>query len=200
MIEVPGVTDQRWSGVLKSFNEKTGFGFIECQELKDIYGGDVFVHRAQVAELSPTVGMPLEFGVFLNKDEKPQAKDIVPEGMSPPPAAKKTVTTYSKIQKQAVNPAPDSTVEVPGITDQRWHGNLKSYNGKTGFGFIECEDLKDIYGADVFVHRAQVTGFSPDVGIALEFGVFLNKDEKPQAKDIVPVESLEPAAKRRRQE
>jgi len=188
--EVPGVTDRRWNGVFKSFNDKTGFGFIECEEIKDMYGGDVFVHRAQVAEFPPQVGMAVEFGVFLNKDEKPSAKDIIPEGAS---------KLASKLQKQGVKQTPETMVEVPGVTDERWHGFLKSYNEKTGFGFIECADLKDIYGADVFVHRAQVTGFSPDAGIELEFGVFLNKDEKPQAKDIAAAASSGPPAKRQRQ-
>lgn len=189
VFEVPGVTDQRWNGFFKSYNDKTGFGFIECEGIKDMYGGDVFVHKAQVAEFTPKVGMAVEFGVFLNKDEKPQAKDIIPEG--------EKNALASKLQMQPVKQTPETTVDVPGVTDERWHGFLKSYNEKTGFGFIECADLKDIYGADVFVHRAQVAGFSPDPGMALEFGVFLNKDEKPQAKDIVAEASSGPPKRQR---
>merc|ERR1712178_668669 len=134
--------------------------------------------------------MAVEFGVFLNKDEKPQAMDIVPEEKN---------ALARKLQKQEMKLTPETSVEVPGVTDVRWQGSLKSYNQKTGFGFIECADVKDLYDADVFVHRAQVTDFSPEPGTALEFAVFLNKDEKPQAKDIAVLAlSDEPPAKRQR--
>merc|ERR1711879_738204 len=69
--EVDGVTNVRWQGVLKSYNDSSGFGFIECDELKQMYGNDVFVHRLQVTEITPVQGMSLSFGVFLNKDGKP---------------------------------------------------------------------------------------------------------------------------------
>merc|ERR1712083_833020 len=80
---------------------------------------------------------------------------------------------------------PPSSEEVEGVTDRKFTGTLKSFNEGTGFGFIDCPELKEIYGNDVFVHRMQVEGvFTPNAGMSLTFGVFLNKDGKPQAKDI----------------
>merc|ERR1712228_817488 len=81
--------------------------------------------------------------------------------------------------------APPTSEEVEGVTNVRWNGTLKSFNEGSGFGFIDCGELKDMYGNDVFVHRLQVEGhFTPVTGMKLSFNVFLNKDGKPQAKDI----------------
>merc|ERR1711920_1121916 len=75
---VPGVTDQRWQGVVKTFNPR-GFGFITCDELFEIMGHDVFLHEAQVIELgesSLSPGDAVTFAVFINGKGQPQARDL----------------------------------------------------------------------------------------------------------------------------
>eukprot|EP00435_Cladocopium_sp_Y103_P059006 s340_g21.t1 len=64
----------RYSGTLKSFNAKGGFGFIDCPEVRHRYTRDVYVHKAQIGDLQ--VGEELNFLVDTNKDGYPQARDI----------------------------------------------------------------------------------------------------------------------------
>jgi len=36
---------ETFEGTLKSYSDKNGFGFIDCQTTKQKYGCDVFVHK-----------------------------------------------------------------------------------------------------------------------------------------------------------
>lgn len=72
------------SGTIKSFNDKNGYGFIECVETKMLYGSDVFLHHAQIGEFK--VGDPVNFNVYLNQSGKPQAKDLQDVAFAEPTA------------------------------------------------------------------------------------------------------------------
>mmetsp|Transcript_80311 Transcript_80311/g.211741 ORF Transcript_80311/g.211741 Transcript_80311/m.211741 type:complete len:313 (-) Transcript_80311:112-1050(-) len=71
----------RYQGRIKSFNSEKGFGFIECYETHALYSRDVFLHKAQVGEM--TVGQPVTFTCELNKQSMPQAKDVQSMGGLP---------------------------------------------------------------------------------------------------------------------
>jgi len=68
------LAERRSTGTVKSFNHEKGFGFIECKELLEIFGNDVFLHYKQLNGFEP--GTPVTFAVVLNKDNKPQAFDL----------------------------------------------------------------------------------------------------------------------------
>jgi len=68
------------------------------------------------------------------------------------------------------------------LTAKRAHGAIKSFNAATGFGFIDCPQLKELFGRDVFVHGKQMRGHT--VGSAVSFAIVLNKENQPQAFDI----------------
>jgi cold shock CspA family protein len=70
----PGQTTGRFHGRIKSFNAQKGFGFIECPEAHAIYGRDVFLHKAQIADFQ--IGSELSFAVEMNKSNMPQARDL----------------------------------------------------------------------------------------------------------------------------
>lgn len=81
---------------------------------------------------------------------------------------------------------PQTSIEVPGVTDSRFTGTIIAYKPEEGYGFIQCKELHQKFGRDVFLHRLQVRDFS--VGSVVSFSVFLNKQRQPQAKDLeVPV-------------
>mmetsp|Transcript_11650 Transcript_11650/g.31258 ORF Transcript_11650/g.31258 Transcript_11650/m.31258 type:complete len:513 (-) Transcript_11650:71-1609(-) len=162
--EMVGVTDRRFEGVLKKFNESGGYGFIACDELMQWFGQDVFAHHKQL--LGFEVGQPVTFAVFLNKDRKPQAKDVSRVGFQPD--------------------APPTSVVMDGVTDQRFEGIVKKINEAAGFGFVDCPELFQVFGQDVFAHHKQLNGLT--VGDYISFGVFLNKDKKPQAKEVTVVD------------
>jgi len=62
-------------GQLKSFNSRTGYGFIECAQSYRDYGADVFIHKNSM--INPWhVGQPVEFAVICNGRGQPQATDV----------------------------------------------------------------------------------------------------------------------------
>jgi len=288
------LVENRVCGKIKSFNEASGYGFIDCPAVHDAFGNDAFLHHQQLQNFA--VGQEVSFAILLSKEGKPQAFDLGParngqdmrkmsdkghggykgnagggghkggkghhdgghggyrdhrqpdasdghrgaresrpasegrmgdndwaawtpstygrrtdgaswgalpappppgRGRSPPAAFRRNVASndqppsdsqpsarhkYPVPPRRDAHSAPPSANDVPGITDRRHEGVLKSFNERNGFGFIENDELKGRYGNDVFVHHAQMGNFR--VGQALTFNVFLNKDEKPQAKDI----------------
>jgi len=68
-----------YTGMIKSFNEANGYGFISCEDLKkEGYHNDVFLHHAQLN--GNQVGSEVVFAVFLNAKGQPQAKDLEATG------------------------------------------------------------------------------------------------------------------------
>jgi len=65
----------RYRGRVKSFNAEKGFGFIDCPEAHAKYGRDVFLHKANVGDM--TIGAEVEFAVETNKQNMPQVRDLV---------------------------------------------------------------------------------------------------------------------------
>lgn len=74
-VEIPGVTDSRFNGVIVSFKAQDGYGFIQCPELFDKFKRDIFLHKAQVQNFG--IGSKVSFGVFISKAGQPQAKRLV---------------------------------------------------------------------------------------------------------------------------
>jgi len=65
-----------------------GFGFIGCDESHEKYGRDVFLHKADIGDL--TVGTEVTFAIELNKQGMPQARDLATsQGMVSVPQAKR---------------------------------------------------------------------------------------------------------------
>ena len=63
-------------------------------------------------------------------------------------------------------------------------GKLRSFSAENGFGFIECPDALERFGADVFVHKNEVP--SPwRIGQVVEFAVKTNARGQPQARDVL---------------
>jgi len=81
--ELPGVTDRRFAGRIVSYKEEEGYGFISCPELYPRFRRDIFLHKLQIRSFG--VGAPVSFGVFLNKNGQPQAKDLMTPAPLPMP-------------------------------------------------------------------------------------------------------------------
>eukprot|EP00415_Alexandrium_ostenfeldii_P002121 UN2121 len=70
-----------FDGVVKSIAPKGGkggdhtYGFVECEETRNIYGRDAFLHSNQATELE--VGVRVRFEVGLNQRGMPQAHNIM---------------------------------------------------------------------------------------------------------------------------
>lgn len=64
-------------GVLKSFSEKTGYGFITCAELNSRFGQDIFLHKNDIDFQNVQLGQWVEFAVVINERGQPQARNCV---------------------------------------------------------------------------------------------------------------------------
>lgn len=73
---------------------------------------------------------------------------------------------------------------------QRYRGKIKSFNKQHGFGFIENADAFAHFGRDVFLHKAQIGNLK--VGTEVTYGVEMNKQGMPQARDLFTVDGLPP--------
>jgi len=92
-----GMSLGHYSGRVKSYNPKQGYGFIDCPEAHAHYGRDVFIHKAQMGELlgrfvgpgtkldAKTLSMWVRFSVEINKQGMPQARDVYRLHESAPP-------------------------------------------------------------------------------------------------------------------
>ncbi|CAK9019426.1 unnamed protein product [Durusdinium trenchii] len=73
---------------------------------------------------------------------------------------------------------------VPGLTDQRFEGQIVRYLPDKGYGFIRCQELRQSRypDRDIFLHQKQLGNFKE--GDAVSFGILLNRDGKPTATEL----------------
>lgn len=171
-------------GKLKSFNIRTGFGFLECEKTYSIYNNDVYIHKSQVV-VPWQVGQPVEFAVTQNNRGQPQAADVMWLPM--------TASTSSK------GPS-DQLKRQEKKTSNTWYiGTLKSYSTSQGYGFISSEDTMDTHSCDVYLDRGQLPSSGEwRHGQVVEFEVFYNRRGQPQARSVnwepAPLMQRDPAA------
>ncbi|CAD7976440.1 unnamed protein product [Amoebophrya sp. A25] len=78
---------------------------------------------------------------------------------------------------------------VDEIAGARYVGVIKSFDPGKAFGFIRCEELQDVHPGDVFLQGAAYPdAFARDfpVGSAVEFCLWINLNNKPQALRLRP--------------
>jgi len=164
-------------GVIKSFAQTQGYGFIKCQATFELYKADVFLHKndaRKLAQVSP--GTPVRFAVQLNSNGRPQAREV---------------SLYSS------GDAPSKTVTAgPAVThdkDQVFVGRVKKYDATAGFGFLDCAETLRIFGRDVFLHKNQATkAGNPRAGQFVKFCVEVSSKGQPQSRNVTMFEPLSP--------
>eukprot|EP00931_Biecheleriopsis_adriatica_P103581 TRINITY_DN78396_c0_g1_i1.p1 TRINITY_DN78396_c0_g1~~TRINITY_DN78396_c0_g1_i1.p1 ORF type:complete len:320 (+),score=65.14 TRINITY_DN78396_c0_g1_i1:97-960(+) len=236
------LTKRRAKGKITPLAPNTAMGFIDCPELRAVFGADVYVHKNQVGGYP--VGTEVDFAILLSKDMKPQAFDLQPTGAVAGAAAGcgtaaccgglggkgkgggAMMSSLGGIDygmgaigggcptgggdawssgnawggdawaggmagaggkgkgddgKGKAGLTGDSKPDVQQILGQ-YVGQIKSFNGKNGFGFIFCEALqKQGYTQDVYLHHNQIGEFQP--GQMVSFTAYLNKKGQPQSMD-----------------
>eukprot|EP01065_Artemidia_motanka_P004650 TRINITY_DN12211_c0_g3_i2.p1 TRINITY_DN12211_c0_g3~~TRINITY_DN12211_c0_g3_i2.p1 ORF type:complete len:330 (+),score=34.93 TRINITY_DN12211_c0_g3_i2:356-1345(+) len=123
----------------------------------------------------------------------------LPQPLQAIPVASRAATQHTHHhQLQTALPVPQAIPQeerAPAAAEprkppqsRRFRGKVRSFVPETGFGFISCRETLSIYKQDVFLHRAQFVGVCC-VGQTVEFSVELNKDGKPQAREVHPMGS-----------
>jgi len=74
--------DKRYIGIVKSFNQGNGYGFLSSEEITRNFGQDIFAHQLEIDKLNGTEnsalipGTPISFTVVANKRGQPQAREL----------------------------------------------------------------------------------------------------------------------------
>jgi len=162
-------------GTLKSFNMRTGYGFIACAETLSIYRTDIYIHKSQVP-VPWKIGAFVEFAVSQNSRGQPQATDAYWLPLTP--------TQEQESKEQQVKAA--SAVGSSAPIRKRHMGTLKSYSKMQGYGFITSEDINEQNSCDVYLDRGQLPadGSPWQFGQAVEFDVTYNHRGQPQARNV----------------
>lgn len=165
---------ERFEGVINAYYPEKKYGFIVSEGVKQQYGMDCFLSSMEIGSLS--TGTAVSFRVALNSKGCPQARDVQPAEPSigayaaPPPQSKKR-----KLEVPTMEPAQ-------GDAGTRYIGTIKSFFADRKFGFIQSDDATRDYGIDTFVSDKEIRHFTN--GDVVSFSVVLNKDLKPQARDL----------------
>eukprot|EP00441_Pelagodinium_beii_P040982 CAMPEP_0197630306 /NCGR_PEP_ID=MMETSP1338-20131121/7836_1 /TAXON_ID=43686 ORGANISM="Pelagodinium beii, Strain RCC1491" /NCGR_SAMPLE_ID=MMETSP1338 /ASSEMBLY_ACC=CAM_ASM_000754 /LENGTH=917 /DNA_ID=CAMNT_0043201497 /DNA_START=55 /DNA_END=2808 /DNA_ORIENTATION=+ len=153
-------------GEIKSFEVMKGYGFIKCEKMKEIYGGDVFLHQNEVGKFK--AGDSVRFVVKVNKKGQPQAYELEP--------------WQSAAAQDAADESPKFSTEM-----KTYEGVLKKVDKVKGFGFIFCEELQELHDCDVYVSTGALEGIEVLLGDRVRFTAKVNKKGKPEALDVQPI-------------
>mmetsp|Transcript_2376 Transcript_2376/g.4317 ORF Transcript_2376/g.4317 Transcript_2376/m.4317 type:complete len:516 (-) Transcript_2376:67-1614(-) len=190
------------------------FGFIDCADTKEFFGRDVYVNKDLAATLNP--GYPVSFSAYLNRDGMPNAEEAVicDEYWEPIPA------DLTQLQEVDTGKGKGKGEEKgggkggmsgggtvfaggkgksgapPEPTGRVCSGMIKSFNEVNNYGFIECEEIKNEYSLDVFMHGKEFHGYQ--VGEWVYFEVAISTKGQPQALNLQKYDQGEPAPKRQR--
>mmetsp|Transcript_21963 Transcript_21963/g.61414 ORF Transcript_21963/g.61414 Transcript_21963/m.61414 type:complete len:392 (+) Transcript_21963:69-1244(+) len=158
-------------GKLKSFNMRTGYGFIECESTEQIYHMDVYIHKSQM--MKPwRIGQPVEFAVTQNNRGQPQATDVFWLPMTTSP---KTSQEEQPVGRQVQKPASNSN----------YIGTVKSYSATQAYGFIASDAMLEKHSCDVYLDRGQLPPSGEwRPGQVIEFEVAYNRRGQPQARSV----------------
>mmetsp|Transcript_102140 Transcript_102140/g.295530 ORF Transcript_102140/g.295530 Transcript_102140/m.295530 type:complete len:381 (+) Transcript_102140:42-1184(+) len=142
-------------GTIKSFNPTKGWGFIECDQTKQIYGQDVFLLKSDLRGTNVNKGD----GVWFNVKQSPkgvQATDV-----------------------QVIMGGSGGC--APAVEGQLHIGEVKSYNMQKGFGFIA--DPGNMFGKDVFISGKELGNTVLTTGMHVQFQVE-HTDKGPKATNL----------------
>lgn len=97
----PVPTGEAFTGTIKSFNEAYNYGFVDCAEVKEAYGNDVFLHGKELTE-GQTIGTVVYFELGVSAKGQPQAMNVLSLDAAGNPVAKPAGQPAAK--KPRLNP------------------------------------------------------------------------------------------------
>lgn len=194
---LPAVTMAQYRGVVKSFNETKGYGFIESADTAAIYGKDVFVLKTALQGAFP--GDQVTFSV-VDSNKGPQAENILVLNRRPMAAAARP-GPYG----QTVGPRPMGGPQLRGPVPARAPMNgkgggggvggapadnigiVKSFNALKGWGFITSDEIMQTFGKDLFFMKSSLLAPVSE-GQQVYFSIF-ESPKGTQAQNIQPATS-----------
>eukprot|EP00434_Breviolum_minutum_P005141 symbB.v1.2.004533.t1/scaffold256.1/size249868/4 len=146
---------RRFKGVLKSVG--SDYGFISCAETAQAYGRDVYVNKA-ILEAAFRRGGGASSGVSVSF--------LVSLNDTGQPNARQLIV-----------------LETPEDEERDLQGTVKYLSLEKGYGFIECQEIWDSYGADVHADYEYLRSCS--LGQPVKFRIRLGQiGGRPQVKQL----------------
>jgi len=148
-----------YQGVIKSFNDARGFGFI------DLNGGDVFVLVKDCQEGRPQIGDQVTFDVEEDQVRVGQRKAVNVTGCTGSAFKAMEAAAATAINEAAAASSLGVTNDGNGGGSGKFSGYVTSFNDAKGWGFIDMD------GTDVFLRAKDCVSGRPVVGDYLHFNV-----------------------------
>jgi len=174
-----------YEGMVKRYDEERGFGFIDCDILRQSTGKDVMLLRSTLSGLVVKVGDRVSFTVEENGGKGVKASSVtllppLPEGMGGGSMG------GGSFGGSSGGPPQQNNGPV-------YYGEIRRYDDDKGFGFIECPETKGVYDKDIFLLRSAMKN-SPQpggVGMRVSFNVTVGQ-KGPVAENVVVLGPAEP--------
>lgn len=165
VMPVPGAADYI-IGKVKNYGANSGYGFIKPVEDSPFTHDLYFNHKDFDSKSGDCMRIKLEgalckFNVRLTPDGKGQAKNI-------------------ELVSWLDSPVEEDSAKPAGVM---LHGIIQTYKTSSGYGFINCPKL----GRDVWFPRRELPNelVGKDLlGTHVEFDLWVQGDEKPQARNV----------------
>lgn len=179
-------------------DESKGFGFINCPEIKEYFGRDVFVNKDLAAGLLS--GTTVCFNCFLNKDGFPTAEAVIPCDPDwapiPPDLSLSQEVVDVEDPNSDLQPMGSSAAESASsitTTGETFTGLVKSFNPNGHYGFVECKEVEEQYKQNVFIHQNNLAE-PVQAGDTVEFELAISRKGQPQGQNVRKVVGTEQAS------
>lgn len=186
--------DGRYTGRIAVFHQDRHYGFIESEAVHKLFSKDVFLSDQELGKFQ--VGETVTFAIAVNRAGQPQARSLehVAGGNGPFPvkSAKRPLPMDGGVN----TPPPPPPKVVRGVDDAgacgggdkdpsggRYVGVISQFSSEKRYGFIKCENAFAKFGKDTFLSDQEIGTFN--VGSVVSFRVELNKQSKPQARELL---------------
>lgn len=184
-------------GTVKLTDAEKGFVFVDCPEVYEFFGRDVYVPKDKAGNLSN--GQMVAFNVRLNRSNQPNAEELQPCDES----MQLMAGDLSVSSEDSTIPPPwEMARKRPNLSSTGIHNaTIKNFSVENGWGFVTSEELLAKYGCDVFVHKSALEAVpSREAGTPITFELGMTEQGKPQVMTAVPfgqeINAAENAAKR----
>lgn len=178
-----GRQDAAFIGVVKSWNDSKGWGFVTSDAVVKLYGKDVLFRRDSCdAPVCP--GQQVSFGVVPGT-KGVMAVHVQPFGIIAGPARHAVLhPNMGNGHVHAVSPMPmPMTMGKKIKPGERLYGCVRSYNAEKGWGFVDCPSASEAFHKDVFLLKSAVAGMSVGPGTLISFKIVMGQ-KGPQATEL----------------
>merc|ERR1719215_2463973 len=81
-------------------------------------------------------------------------------------------------------PEAENIRVISAKAGQVYVGTIKQFTAEKGFGFINCDLTRNLYGKDIFLHNKELGGYTPSQGEDVQFAVAIAADGRPEAVNV----------------